>query len=137
MTVDTSREAVQALTAYLREYPSGERAQRAADTLAALLDGRDALREDRQIERESLHHAVERIHDLEAELVEIRRQHDGVQREWAHRGKRLREVANERDALSAKLDAVKAFIANRSVIGGMDRMRLVAILADTDEGNER
>lgn len=172
MTVDTSREAVQALIAELgplipadREGGvNAQRYRRIQKVLAALLDERDRLATNRDAwvsdAMTSTTELEQRIRDLEADLRKCGLRGEAKATEWREALERAERAEAERDAykrakaenderfqieaaeqreradrLAAKLDAVKAFIANRSVIGGMDRMRLAAILADTDEGN--
>ena len=66
-----------------------------------------------------------------AHLVE---EHVGVQREWAHRGTRLRAVANERDEWQARAERAEAKIAvaqearttNRLLVALIDQMSAIA-----------
>jgi len=93
-------------------YEVGQKLKLADDLVAARAEierrpepaFRDALIADRN-------KAEDERNALAAELAEAQRQLDGVQREWAHRGTRLRTVANERDALAASVRELDEYVA--------------------------
>jgi hypothetical protein len=75
------------------------------------------------------------IEALRTELAEAQRQLDGVQREWAHRGTRLRTVANERDALAAKVEQVRRYVL-RVPFPKLDKVLAILDAAPEPESGE-
>ncbi|HWV46221.1 MAG TPA: hypothetical protein VN039_09420 [Nitrospira sp.] len=154
MTIDTSREAVQALIAEALDYAGEDQCGGAellretaqtlgetAQTLTAVLDERDeALRSNK-----NLRHISNANGDWSEKYQAALRRAECAEAGYETMLESLNRVESENAALTAKLDAVKKYADDRAfharghlntVNSGRIADDLRAILADTDEGNE-